>query len=222
MAASATMTGVPKRRMRPPKAIDTSVNQIQPMATPARTSVNQWTPSMTREPATATESAAVPSKLFTAIKILATGQNQVSPIILSLAHGVTHMALTRTKMFIACAMVAGVLTTGIGTRIMSSADAQNPKADPSPEQIKNAIEFLQKARHQQPAQPPSDRFEYKFVPIEKPLSAEELRRLVSAFDREGWEYTGAQDLATGNKTGSTIPHVVFKKLRQADDRTAEA
>ena len=132
------------------------------------------------------------------------------------------MALMRTKMFIACAMVAGVLTTGIGARIMSSADAQNPKADPSPEQIKNTIEFLQKARHQQQAQPPSDRFEYKFVPIEKPLSAEELRRLVSAFDREGWEYTGAQDLATGNKTGSTIPHVVFKKLRQADNRTAEA
>ena len=50
----AASTGAPKRSRRPPNAIAQSANQAQPSARPASTSVNQCTPSSTRDVATAT------------------------------------------------------------------------------------------------------------------------------------------------------------------------
>src|SRR5262249_10994212 len=134
--------------------------------------------------------------------------------VISLAHGVSPMYLTRAKMLIAGVLIAAALTTGVGSRIMSTADAQAPPADPNADSVKKAIDWLK-------THPAPDRWEYKFLPIEKTLTIADLQKVLSASDREGWEYCGTQDLVVGEraqdaKRGSTIPHMVFKRRRHID------
>jgi RNA polymerase sigma factor (sigma-70 family) len=170
----------------------------------------------------ASGNAAVPFAISSKAIAAAANPVAVSPIVTSLARGVTTMYLTRTKMLIAGVLLAGALSTGIGSRLISTAEAQPPASDPSPEAIKKALDYLRSHQTQ-------ERWEYKFVAVEKPLVAADLQKLLSASDHEGWEYCGTQELVTRTKDGkvggSAIPHMVFKRPRalasaDADARTA--
>ena len=115
------------------------------------------------------------------------------------------MYLTRTKIIAAGIVLAGILTTGIGSSVLSTAGAQGPPTDKSPESVKRAIDFLRAN------QAPKDRFEYKFIPIDVPLSAEELQKVLTEADRDGWQYCGSQELAVSRR--QLTPHMVFKRPR---------
>jgi hypothetical protein len=133
------------------------------------------------------------------------------------------MYLTRTKMLVAALLLAGTFSIGIGSRHLPSAEAQAPPADPNAASVKKAIDWLK-------ANPPQPRWEYKFLPVPKPLSSADLQKVLNASDREGWEYCGTQELtgevkAKDMQPGSAgVPHMVFKRPRQAgtDDRAAVA
>jgi RNA polymerase sigma factor (sigma-70 family) len=151
--------------------------------------------------------ASVPSKLTAKVLAAAAQPDAVSPVILSLARGATQMYLTRTKILIASIIITGVLTTGIGTRALSTAEAQAPPADPSQQDLKRAIDFLR-------ANPSSqDRWEYKFIPLDKPPTATEMKTILSTADHEGWEYCGSQELASEKRGGGATANLVFKKPR---------
>src|SRR5262249_32681635 len=84
----------------------------------------------------------------------------------------------------------------------------------SPEAIKRALDYLRSHQTQ-------ERWEYKFVPVDKPLTSADMQKLLSASDHEGWEYCGTQDLVTSRAKdskagGSATPHMVFKRPRVAD------
>src|SRR4029453_3297644 len=66
-SASTRSAGAPKWSRAPPKATEQTTNQPKPRAAPPITSVSQWTPSSTREAATATVIRAAPaaSQAFT-------------------------------------------------------------------------------------------------------------------------------------------------------------
>jgi RNA polymerase sigma factor (sigma-70 family) len=151
--------------------------------------------------------AAVPNAVC--LKALAAAKDPAaaSPIVLSLARGVTSMSLTRTKLLAAAVLVAGALTTGIGSRVVSTADAQAPPAnnrDAQSEQIKKALEFLATAQAK-------ERWEYKFIPVEKALSTADLQKVLGTADQEGWQYCGSQTLLADGKKGEAVPHMVFKR-----------
>jgi RNA polymerase sigma factor (sigma-70 family) len=153
--------------------------------------------------------AAVPHALSVKVLSAAGKPAAVSPSVLSLARGVTPVYLTRTKMIAAGVVLAGLLTTGIGTGLLSTAGAQAPTpADPNAEMLKNYYDALR--AHQNP---PS-RFEYKFVALDinRPLTPTDLQKVLATGDQEGWSYCGSQDLAA-EKTGKVAPHMVFKRLR---------
>jgi RNA polymerase sigma factor (sigma-70 family) len=151
--------------------------------------------------------AAVPASIFAKAMAVARAPGAVSPVVLSLARGVSQMSVTRTKLIVAGVLMAGALTTGLGSRVLSTADAQAPPGHRETEAdvIKRALDYLA-------AQQTQDRWEYKFVPAEKGLTAADLQKLLSAHDRDGWEYCGAQDLAAG---GRTVAHLTFKRPRHA-------
>jgi hypothetical protein len=149
--------------------------------------------------------AAVPLKLSAKVLSAAGKPGAVSPSILSLARGVTPVYLTRTKLLAAGVVLAGLLTTGIGA--LSTAGAQGPTpADPDAAALKKYYDALR--AHQAP----KDRFEYKFVPVEKPLTTGDLQKVLATGDHEGWSYCGSQELAQ-EKTGKVTPHMVFKRPR---------
>ncbi|MBO0701143.1 MAG: sigma-70 family RNA polymerase sigma factor, partial [Zavarzinella sp.] len=153
--------------------------------------------------------AAVPNAVCLKALSAAKDPAAVSPVVLSLARGVTSMSLTRTKLLAVAVLVAGALTTGIGSRVLSTADAQAPPAenrDLKADQIKKALEYLADATKIR------DRWEYKFIPVEKPLTTADLQKVLSTADREGWEYCGSQSLLTDNKK-EAVPHMVFKRPR---------
>jgi RNA polymerase sigma factor (sigma-70 family) len=138
--------------------------------------------------------AAVPQSIAMKAMAVASSPDSVSPVVTTLARGVTHMYLTRTKMLVAGVVVAGLLTTGIGSRLMSSAGAQAPnKRDAEAEQIRRALEFIKAS------QAPHDRWEYKFVAVKSTLDAAELQKMLGNYDREGWEYCGSQNLAVAGR-----------------------
>ena len=112
-------------------------------------------------------------------------------------------------------LMAGALTTGIGSRLVSTADAQPPAAEPSPEAIKKALDYLRSHQAQ-------DRWEYKFVPVDKTLTAADLQKLLTASDREGWEYCGTQDLADAKARNAATPHMVFKRPRAGARASTDA
>ena len=70
--------GAPKSSRRPPNAIEHTASHAHPSAMPAKTSVNQWTPSITRVPATSTaRPAATPAMtLRTGARPTATGEQR--------------------------------------------------------------------------------------------------------------------------------------------------
>src|SRR5262245_58519042 len=170
----------------------------------------------------ASGNAAVPFAIGSKAMAAAASPDAVSPIVTSLARGVNPMYLTRTKMLIAGILMVGAISTGIGSRLISTADAQPPASDASPEAIKKALDYLRSHQTQ-------ERWEYKFVPVEKALSTADLQKLLTASDHEGWEYCGTQELVTrtkdGKAGGTATPHMVFKRPRagasaDADARTA--
>jgi RNA polymerase sigma factor (sigma-70 family) len=144
--------------------------------------------------------AAVPASLFAITSRTAMAPDRASPAVLSLARGVTVMA--RTKLIVAGVLIAGALTTGLGSRFLSTADAQAP-----PKTAKA------------PAAGLPDKWEYKFVPMAKTPSAEELSRMLAEFGRDRWEYCGSQTLATGKS--AELPHLTFKRPRAADRDLAD-
>ena len=155
--------------------------------------------------------AAVPSHLCGLTFQTAMAPERASPVVLSLARGVTFMA--RTKMIVAGVLIAGALTTGLGTRLLSTADAQAPPSDPTAQDIAKALDLL--IRQQAQA---SSRFEYKFVPIEKALSVGDLQKTLAQYDRDGWDYCGTQDLLSSDKLKGAAkadgtPYMVFKRQR---------
>src|SRR5262245_3552840 len=159
--------------------------------------------------------AAVPHSVSSKAIAAAATPDAVSPVVISLARGVYPMFLTRTKLLVAGVLMAGALTTGIGSRLMSTADAQPPSAEPSPEAIKKALDYLRSHQTQ-------ERWEYKFVPVKKSLTAADLQKLLSASDRDGWEYCGTQDLADAKARGAATPHMVFKRPRDRGRADADA
>src|SRR5207302_7707495 len=121
--------------------------------------------------------------------------------------GVTPVYLTRTKLIAAGVVLAGLLTTGIGANVLSTAGAQGPSpADPNAELLRRYSDAFRTT------ETPRTRFEYKFLAVEKALTPAQLQEVLSAADREGWGYCGSQDLAQ-EKTGKVTPHMVFKRLR---------
>jgi RNA polymerase sigma factor (sigma-70 family) len=157
--------------------------------------------------------ASVPSHLCGLTFQTAMAPDRASPVVLSLARGVTFMA--RTKMIVAGVLIAGALTTGLGTRFLSTADAQAPPTDPNADDIRKALDFLLQKQMQA-----SSRFEYKFVPIEKALSVGDLQKVLTQHDREGWDYCGTQDLLSSDKLKGAAraegtPYMVFKRQRAA-------
>jgi RNA polymerase sigma factor (sigma-70 family) len=138
----------------------------------------------------------VPASLCAITCRTALAPDRASPAVLSLARGVTLMA--RTKLIVAGALIAGALTTGLGARVLSTADAQAPPKNP---------------RVPPPAADPADRWEYKFVPMPKALTAGELSRVLGEYGRDRWEYCGAQPLRLGDQAEV---HLTFKRPRTAD------
>jgi tetratricopeptide (TPR) repeat protein len=157
----------------------------------------------------ASGSAAPPSSLVLKALSAAAAPDAVSPVIHSLARGVTHMYLTRNKMLLAAVVVVGLLTTGIATRLDSKADAQTPKMI---EDVEAKLEYLRAVEALKAREAAKDRFEYKFVAVEKTLTTADLQKQLSAHDRDGWEYCGSQDLSV---SGKPVPHLTFKRPRQA-------
>jgi RNA polymerase sigma factor (sigma-70 family) len=152
-------------------------------------------------------SAAVPTSIAMSALAVAGSPDSVSPVVTTLARGVTNMYLTRTKMLVAGVVVAGLLTTGVGSQLMSSADAQAPnKREAEAEQIRRALEFIKAS------QAAHDRWEYKFVAVKSTLDAAELQKMLRAHDQEGWEYCGSQNLAV---SGTPVSHLTFKRPVQA-------
>jgi RNA polymerase sigma factor (sigma-70 family) len=147
--------------------------------------------------------AAVPSTLSLKVVSVAKSPAAVSQTVLSLARGVTPMYLTRTKLLAAGLVLVGVLTTGVG--VLSRADAQAP-----PNKNDDAIRRYYDALRSHEA--PRDRWDYKFIPVEKPLTTADLRKVLAGADQEGWNYCGSQELAD-EKTGKILPHMVFKRPR---------
>jgi RNA polymerase sigma factor (sigma-70 family) len=163
----------------------------------------------------ASGTAAVPYSVSSkALAVVAT-PDAVSPVVISLARGVNPMYLTRTKMLVAGVLLAGALTTGIGSRLVSTADAQAPSSEPSPDAIKKALDYLR-------SQPSQDRWEYKFVRVDKTFTPSDLQKLLSASDRDGWEYCGTQELADAKAQIAAAPHMVFKRPRAAGVADADA
>jgi RNA polymerase sigma factor (sigma-70 family) len=148
--------------------------------------------------------AAVPFTLSTKVLSLTGSPAGVSQTVLSLARGVSPMYLTRTKLLAAGLVLVGVLTTGVG--VLSRADAQAPPTKNYADELKKYYDAL---RSHEPAK---DRWEYKFIPVEKPLTTADLRKVLAGADQEGWNYCGAQELAD-EKTGKISPHMVFKRPR---------
>lgn len=163
--------------------------------------------------------AAVPTAIVMRAMAAAKSPDSVSPLVINLARGVTHMYLTRTKMLVAGVIVAGLLTTGIGSQLMSLAEAQAPpRQENDADLVKRALEYLAAQQKTQ------DRWEYKFVPVKSTIDAAELQKMLTAHDREGWEYCGSQNLAVA---GAAVPHLTFKRpntvaARQADPATLQA
>jgi RNA polymerase sigma factor (sigma-70 family) len=147
-----------------------------------------------------TGQAAVPASIVAQVPAMMATPTGVSPTVLSLARGATPMDLMRTKLLAAGLMLAGLLATGFA---LSRADAQAP--DRSAEAVEKALNFLrtQQALHH---------WEYKFIPVEKPLTTADLQKVLAGADEDGWSYCGAQDLAEG-KTGKITSHMVFKRAR---------
>ncbi len=164
--------------------------------------------------------ASVPHRLCAKVLSQAAAPDQMSPIIVSLARGVTHVYATRLKILVAAVLLAGALTTGLGVRLLSSADAQAPPAKPDQsEQLRRALELLAQAQ-------PKERWEYKFVPAANPLSIGDVLTYLKKYDAEGWEYCGAQDLLSSDKLkevpkSPTSTYLVFKRPKAADNRRAE-
>ena len=146
--------------------------------------------------------AAVPRAIRLKVLAAAESPTAVPSNIQSLAHGVTPMYLTRTKLLAAGLMLVGVLTTSAG--LLSRADAQAPKATGYDEAIRAYYDALRV----RPA--PKDKWEYKFLPVDRPLTTGELQKVLSGADQEGWSYCGSQDLAQ-EKTGKVTAHMVFKR-----------
>lgn len=146
--------------------------------------------------------AAVPASIRVKVLAVAGEPATVSETVLSLARGVTPMYLMRTKLLAAGLVLAGILTTSAG--VLSKADAQGQPADPYAEAVRQYADALRVA------QTPKDKWEYRFVPVDKPLTAAELRLVLSRADGEGWTYCGSQDLIH-QKTDKGTPHMVFKR-----------
>jgi hypothetical protein len=128
----------------------------------------------------------------------------VSETVLSLARGVTPMYLTRTKLLAAGLVLVGVLTTGIG--VLSKADAQAPPNKPDDEAVRKYYDALRSH------EAPRSKWEYKFIPVDKPLTTADLQTVLAHADQDGWSYCGSQELAV-EKTGKISPHMVFKRPR---------
>jgi type II secretory pathway component GspD/PulD (secretin) len=168
----------------------------------------------------ASGTAAVPNSVCLTALAAAKDPAAVSPVVLSLARGVTSMSLTRTKLLAIAVLAAGALTTGVGSRLLSTADAQAPPANPETQadQMNRAIDYLRSIQGM-------DRWEYKFIPVEKALTTADLQKVLSTADREGWTYLGSQDLVASDKRAA-VPHMVFKRpragARAADESNAAA
>lgn len=111
------------------------------------------------------------------------------------------MSLTRSKLLAAVAL-AGLLTTGAG--VLSRAGAQAPPGPPAEDAVRQYREALRGRVV------PQDRWEYKFLPVDRPLTAADLRQVLAGADQDGWAYCGSQDL-TQERTGKVTPHMVFKR-----------
>jgi RNA polymerase sigma factor (sigma-70 family) len=148
--------------------------------------------------------AAVPFTFSAKVLSLSGSPAGVSQTVLSLARGVTPMYLTRTKLLAAGLVLVGVLTTGVG--VLSKADAQAPPNKNYADELKKYYDALRSH------EAPKDRWEYKFIPVDKPLTTADLRKVLAGADQEGWGYCGSQELAD-EKTGKISPHMVFKRSR---------
>ena len=148
--------------------------------------------------------AAVPSPLSVKVLSLPGSPAGVSQTVLSLARGVTPMYLTRTKLLAAGVVLVGVLTTGVG--VLSPADAQAPPDKNYGDALRKYYDALRSH------EAPKDRWEYRFIPVEKPLTTADLGKVLAGADQEGWNYCGSQDLAE-ERTGKILPHMVFKRPR---------
>jgi RNA polymerase sigma factor (sigma-70 family) len=148
--------------------------------------------------------AAVPSVLSGKVLSLTGSPAGVSHTVLSLARGVTPMYLTRTKLLAAGLVLVGVLTTGVG--VLSRADAQAAPPKSYADELKKYYDALRSH------EAPKDRWEYKFIPVDKLLTTADLRKVLAGADQEGWSYCGSQELAE-EKTGKISQHMVFKRPR---------
>jgi RNA polymerase sigma factor (sigma-70 family) len=148
--------------------------------------------------------ATVPSSLNAKVLTAVGSPTTASQTVLSLARGVTPMYLTRTKLLAVSLLLAGVLTTGVG--VLSKADAQGQPKGQYDEALKHYYDALRVPR------PPHERWEYKFIEIDKPLTTADLQKVLAGADQEGWSYCGSQELAQ-EKTGKITPHMVFKRPR---------
>ena len=153
--------------------------------------------------------AAVPASIRVKVMSVAGSPATVSPTVLSLARGVTPMYLTRSKLLAAGLVLVGILTTSVG--VLSKADAQAP-ADPAAD-LKRYYEALRSH------QAPKEKWEYRFVPVDRPLTTADMQKILAGADQEGWSYCGSQDLIH-QKTDKATPHMVFK--RPATGRVAES
>src|SRR5262245_31254249 len=159
--------------------------------------------------------ASVPHALTAKVLSAAGKPDAVSPSILSLAQGVTPVYLTRTNLLAAGVVLAGLLTTGIGTGVLSTAGAQGPPSDKSAAELKRYYDSLR--AHEAI----KERFEYRFVPIDRPLTTADMQKVLAMSDEEGWSYCGSQELAD-QKTGKISPHMVFKRPRAGQTAEADA
>jgi RNA polymerase sigma factor (sigma-70 family) len=166
----------------------------------------------------ASSTAAVPASVCMKTLSAARDPASASEIVLSLARGVSVMTVTRTKLLALAVLAASVLTTGIGARLMSTAEAQPPARETDADQVKRALEYLSKQRSR-------SEWEYKFIPMEKPLRITDLQAVLRTAELEGWEYCGSQDIATADEKPRLVPHLAFKRKRDeraADQTTAAA
>jgi RNA polymerase sigma factor (sigma-70 family) len=127
------------------------------------------------------------------VSLLSARIESIPTTISTLAHGVVPMMWTRTKLAVLGIVFGGLVTTGIGW--MATSEAQTPA-------IQAEVDYLLKALR-------DEKTEYRFVQIVKPLTIDEMKKVLATSEYEGWSYCGTQDLMT--KEGKPQPHMVFKR-----------
>ena len=157
----------------------------------------------------------------------------VAQTVLTLSQGVVGMTAFRMKLVAAAVLVAGGLTTSVGSGWLATADAQSPKSGPSASaEARPAVPPGNKIPDtilgKDIARPHSSKWEYRYDTFTqaggnaRPLSGE-FEVLLDKAEADGWQFVGEVNLRVGtegNWWGG--PALVFRRPKPAAQTVREA